>query len=67
MTFEEFIQQRSLERTGMGSYEWALIKEAWERGVQVERDACIGICEKYGAWNNTAQDIAEDIRLRGER
>jgi len=67
MTFEEFIQKRSLERPGMGSYEWALIKEAWDRGAQAEREACINLCEKYGAWNKTAQDIADDIRLRGDR
>lgn len=66
MTFEEFIQQRSLERVGMGSYEWALIKEAWERGAQAEREACAKICEGWGAWNNTAQDIALEIRMRGE-
>ena len=67
MTFEEFMQKRSLERPGMGSYEWALIKEAWERGAQAERNAIIKRCEEYGAWNSTAQDIADDIRKRGER
>ena len=40
---------------------------AWQAGAQVERDACIELCETYGAWNNTAQDIADDIRLRGQR
>ena len=63
MKFNEWFSQ-------FGQYDEDLKKIAllaWQAGAQVERDACIDICEKYGAWNNTAQDIADDIRLRGER
>jgi hypothetical protein len=32
-----------------------------------EREACAKVCEEWGAWNNTAQDCAQAIRLRGEK
>lgn len=32
--------------------------------AQQERKACIQICESYGAWNETAQTIADEIRMR---
>ena len=40
---------------------------AWRAGAYVEREAIIKRCEEFGAWNSTAQDIADDIRKRGER
>jgi hypothetical protein len=30
-----------------------------------EREACAKLCEEWGAWNNTAQGCAQDIRARG--
>ena len=44
---------------------WAY--EGWMAGQQQERQALMRILESFGAWNKTAQDIAEDIRLRGEK
>jgi hypothetical protein len=32
---------------------------------QDEREACAKLCEEWGAWNNTAQGCAQDIRARG--
>ena len=40
---------------------------AWQAGAQAERNAIIKLCEEFGAWNKTAQDIADDIRMRGKR
>ena len=40
---------------------------AWQAGAKAEREAIIRRCEYFGAWNTTAQDIADDIRMRGER
>ena len=34
---------------------------------KAEHEAIIGICEEFGAWNTTAQDIADEIRMRAER
>jgi len=34
---------------------------------QAERGVIIRRCEEYGAWNDTAQYIADDIRMRGEK
>ena len=40
---------------------------AWQAGAQAERQSIISLCKEFGAWNSTAQDIADDIRMRGER
>jgi len=34
---------------------------------KAERNAIIKLCEEFGAWNKTAHDIADDIRMRGKR
>jgi len=44
------------------------ILKAFEALVRAdEREACAKVCEEWGAWNNTAQDCAQAIRLRGEK
>lgn len=40
---------------------------AWQAGAQAEREVIIRRCEEFGAWNDTAQYIADDIRARGEK
>ena len=44
----------------------ALIK--FVRAIEkAERNEIIKLCEEFGAWNKTAHDIADDIRMRGKR
>lgn len=41
-------------------------QEGYEAGQRDEREACAKLCEEWGAFNNTAQDIAEAIRARSK-
>jgi len=64
MTFYEFIKTRSLERDGIGSYEYTLIKESWERGAQAEREACAELVSDLVLHRIPASEYADRIRER---
>jgi hypothetical protein len=42
------------------------VEAAVRKAEEAEREACAKLCEEWGAWNNTAQDVAAAIRARGE-
>jgi len=52
-------------RPDPGSPADRLARIAYAAGAEAEREQCAKVCEEWGAWNNTAQDIAFAIRARG--
>ena len=44
----------------------ARVEAVVRKAEEAEREECAKVCEEWGAWNNTAQDVAAAIRARGE-
>jgi hypothetical protein len=65
MTREEIADLVSALPEGLDADEFIYRLVNW--AVDREREACAKVCEEWGAWNNTAQDCAQAIRLRGEK
>lgn len=65
-TLEEFA---ALVAAAVRNYTWT--QAHWtEYEISIaaaEREACAKVCEKWGAWNDVAQDCAAAIRARGEK
>ena len=59
--YGEWLNGEVIEINDVGVLEFARAIE------EAQRNAIIKLCEEFGAWNSTAQDIADDIRMRGER
>jgi len=43
-----------------------LIAEAYNRGIQHEREACAGLCDRLANRMMSAEECADAIRVRGE-
>jgi beta-xylosidase len=65
MTREEIGELVAALPEGLDADEFIYKLVNW--AVDREREACAKVCEEWGAWNNTAQDCAQAIRLRGEK